>query len=287
MIAVEAVTSIPILGSATAFATESASGQVAVAFLIYQLIGSFFCTIFFGQIVAALEWLSPPSQLQELSKPAYLIDEALVEPTFAIELIGREERRLLERLPLMLDDVRADSSAASISSGTIRSAGAAITRAMANYIERISEASLDRSDRERVVRIQHRTANLTALFEAIDEFVTSSRVAREWPSSGRVADQMIEALHTLLTALVEATASEDATDHEVLLSLLGHRDEMMERMRQRVLREDPDMPPKAQESLFSTTMLFERIVWLARRSALLLASDVATVPAGAQIEAAA
>ena len=44
------------------------------------------------------------------------------------------------------------------------------------------------------------------------------------------------------------------------------------RMRQRVLKENPDLPAKAQEALFTTTMLFERIVWLARRSTMLLAS---------------
>ncbi len=275
IMAMEAATSKSFLISGTSLFTDSASGKVAVVFLIYQLIGSLFCTMFFSQIVATLEWLSPPSQLQEMSKPAFLIDEALVEPTFAIELVGREERRLLERLPLMLDGMRADSAGVFISSATIRASGVTISRAMANYIEQISEAGLDRADRERVVRFQHRTANLTSLFEAIDEFVTTSRAAREWPTSARVADQMIEALHALLTALVEATASEDETDREILLSLLGHRDEMMERIRQRVLREDPDMPPKAQEALFSTTMLFERIIWLGRRSALLLTSETA------------
>jgi hypothetical protein len=44
----------------------------------------------------------------------------------------------------------------------------------------------------------------------------------------------------------------------------------MERIRQRVLREDPEMPPAAQEPLFTTTMLFERIVWLTRQTAMLL-----------------
>jgi hypothetical protein len=48
-----------------------------------------------------------------------------------------------------------------------------------------------------------------------------------------------------------------------------------------VLREDPDMSPKAQEvqeapvALFSTAMLFWRMVWLARRSALLLDAPAA------------
>jgi hypothetical protein len=40
-----------------------------------------------------------------------------------------------------------------------------------------------------------------------------------------------------------------------------------------VLREDPNMPPKPQEALFAATMLFERVVWLARRSAILLTPE--------------
>jgi hypothetical protein len=47
----------------------------------------------------------------------------------------------------------------------------------------------------------------------------------------------------------------------------------MERMRRRVLQENPDLPAHAQEALFATTMLFERIVWLARRGALLIVPE--------------
>jgi len=84
---------------------------------------------------------------------------------------------------------------------------------------------------------------------------------------------MIESLHALLNALVEAAAANDEGDQDVLLALLGHRDELMERIRQRVLREDPNMPAKAQDALFAATMLFERVVWLARRCAILLNPD--------------
>jgi phosphate:Na+ symporter len=111
------------------------------------------------------------------------------------------------------------------------------------------------------------------MFESLDEFVNTCKAARQWPSSGRVVDQMVESLHTLLCALLDASNSADSANHELILSLLGHRDELMERIRQRVLREDPDMPSKAQEALFSATMLFERIIWLARRNALLLSPE--------------
>jgi phosphate:Na+ symporter len=277
----EVITSRALLEPGAAIFAQSASGKLAAIALFHQIAGSLICTLLLGPIMRVLEWLLPPSELQEMSKPVYLIEEALVEPTFAIELVEREKNRLLARLPVMLDEVRADAAVPSVPTQTIRTAADAIHRAMTDYLEQVGNADLDRADRERVVRLQHRVANLNALFDGVADFVKMAKGARIWPSSAQVADQMVEALHALLTSLAEATESGDPADREILLALLGHRDEMMDRMRRRVLREDPDMPPKAQEALFSTTMLFERIVWLARRNALLLTSETPAIEAEA------
>ena len=268
-----------------AYFSVHTSGAVAIVFLIYQFLGSLFCSVFLNQIIAILERLSPPSPLQELSKPMYLIDEALVEPTFAIELVGREERRLHDRLPSMLDEVRADAEPGGPNSKVMRAASATITRAMSVYMEQILGSNLDREDRERIVRLQHRVANLNSMFESLDEFVAASLDARKTASSGRAADQMIESLHSLLSALVDASASGDPDELQFLLTLLGHRDEIMEKIRQRVMRDDPNMPIGSQTALFAATMLFERVIWLARRNALLLTSAPAGTPA-VQAEAA-
>jgi phosphate:Na+ symporter len=270
LVGVEQLSGRSLIEGSISALSSSLTAQVAWVFLLYQLAGSAVCTALVGPIIGVLERAAPPSKLQELSKPAYLIEDALVEPTFAIDLVAREEQRLLARLPTMLDAVRADAEGEPIPASALRSAAAIITRAMAGYLESISEGRLERADREQVVRLQHRAANLNALHESLDEFVAACVTARQWPSSGRVADQMIESLHALLNTLVEAAATNAPEEQEMLLALLGHRDEMMERIRQRVLREDPNMPAKSQEALFGATMLFERVVWLARRCAILL-----------------
>lgn len=273
---VMAITGIEILAGQqflipfTAHFDVHPSGQVAVIFMAYQIVGSLLCTLFIGQIIAAMEKIAPAPPLQELSKPLYLLEEALVEPTLAVEMAAREERRLLERLPLMLDAIRVDAEGTSPASPVLRKAGGAITKSIGSYVEQILEGSPDREDRERIVRLQHRVANLNAMFEALDDFVTSSQAARRSTSAARVTDGMVESLHSLLSALVDATASEDPEDIHFLIALLGHRDELMEKMRMRVMNEDPDMAADAQTALFSATMLFERVIWLARRNALLL-----------------
>jgi phosphate:Na+ symporter len=260
----------PLIEMAADLLATTAGGKVAWVFLFYQVVGSITCTLAFAPLLRILERMAPPTRLQELSRPAFLIDEALVEPSFAVDLVGREERRLLEFLPTMLDSIRADGDKTEASADLVEAAGRNVSRAMASYLEAILGADVERSDRERIIRLQHRTSNISALFEALGNFVKASDAARRWPSSGRVADQMVEALHALLSALVEAAVSDDATDRDFVLSLLGHRDELMERIRQRVLREDPMMPAAAQEALFTATMLFERIVWLARQTTMLL-----------------
>lgn len=273
LVAIERFSGIRVLENGIVSLSGSLSAQVAWVFLLYQIAGSSVCTAFAGPIIVLLERAAPPSKLQELSRPAYLIEDALVEPTFAVELVAREEQRLLGRLPAMLDTVRADVEGEPIPVLTLRAAAGAITRAMGAYLESISEGRLERSDRERVVRLQHRAANLNAMHESLEEFVAACVAARQWPSSGRVADQMIESLHVLLEALVESATASEPQEQDMILSLLGHRDEMMERIRQRVLREDPGMPAKPQEALFAATMLFERVIWLARRCAILLNAE--------------
>ena len=275
LIAIGWMLATPLVQAMTSPLSGTTAGQVALVFLAYQFIGSLACTVFFGQVTDWLERIAPPTELEELSRPAFLIHEALVEPSLALDLVEREELRLMERLPAMLDSVRADGETSAAPPATLRAAGLVVGRAMASYLEQIRDRDTNRAERERAVRLQHRTANLAALYETLDEFVGAASAARKWPSSGRVADQMVEALHMLLAALVEAVKAEDAAERELVTSLLRNRDELMERIRRRVLNEDPDMPAEAQSALFAATTLFERIVWLARQNTMLLAAAIA------------
>ena len=92
---------------------------------------------------------------------------------------------------------------------------------MSRYLDGIMEASPARADIEKLMRLQHRTTNLGTLCDSSDEFVAAAAKSRQWESSERVSDQMIEAMHALLGALVDATASEDATEQQLVLSMLG------------------------------------------------------------------
>ena len=91
----------------------------------------------------------------------------------------------------------------------------------------------------------------------------------------------------LIRASRAAAEVRDAHDYgvEVPAGVRMNFPAVMERMRRRVLQENPELPAQAQESLFATTMLFERIVWLARRNALLILPEAGNGQAAASAAA--
>jgi phosphate:Na+ symporter len=105
LIAVGWTLATPLAEAMTSPLAGTTAGQVAFVFLAYQCIGSLACTLFVGRVTHWLERIAPPTELEELSRPAFLIHEALVEPSLALDLVDREELRLMERLPTMLDAV--------------------------------------------------------------------------------------------------------------------------------------------------------------------------------------
>ena len=70
----------------------------------------------------------------------------------------------------------------------------------------------------------------------------------------------------LLEVLQEIASSQDPAEQEMSMALLGDRRQVIEGLRTRLMGVSGDA--KVQEALFRSTVLFERIVWLARDTAV-------------------
>lgn len=250
------------LGPAPAFAW---------AFLAVQITGSAACTLLRAPLSRVLQRLAPASAEETLAKPAYLLDEALTDPSLALELVAREEQRLLARLPSMLDAVRADGGTGGPSAETLRSAGQTVGEAVRRYLAGVLESEPGRETVSRAMRLQRALDDIIALYEAIAEFELDVRAAGAQALGG-----LVESLHMLLEILAEIAASDDPAEQALSLSLLGDRRQVIEGLRQRLMGASADAPAKVQEAMFRSTVLFERILWLAR--------DVALVFIGSQTE---
>ena len=264
----------------------SPASRFAWVFLAMQVGGSLACTLAHQPLSALLKRLAPPTEGEALAKPAFLLDEALGDPSLALALAAREERRLLERLPLMLDGVRAQEDPSQADQGApsadqLKVAGLSVAEVIRRYIAGILESEPGRRAVVRAMRLQQALDNIVALHEALFEFDAAVRTAASSEGAARTLGHMVESLHMLLETAAEIVASEDPAEQQLSLALLGDREEIIEGLRTRLMDASQGASAKAQEALFRSTILFERILWLARDTALASIQSGQAEPASA------
>ena len=242
----------------------SAPAAFAWIFLAIQVGGSLTCTLLYDPLTELFGKLAPPKESEVLARPAYLLDEALADPALALELAEREELRLLQRLPSMLDGVRPEGDVGGFSAEALRVAGLSVSDAIRRYLAAVLEADPGHHAVVLAMRLQRVLDNIVALHEAAAEFQKAVGIAQA--NAPDPVGRMVESLHLLLEVLYDIAASRDPAEQEMSLTLLGDRRQVIEGLRTRLM--DASTDAKIQEALFRSTVLFERILWLARDTAV-------------------
>ena len=232
-------------------------------FLATQVAGSLACTVLNRPLSALFQALAPPKAADALGRPAFLLDEVLADPVLALDLVEREEQRLLERLPPMLDAVRAEAAGEGRSAEMLRAAGISVAEATRNYLAGVLETEPGREAVMRAMRLQHVLDNIVSLHEATAEFQRVIAIAQA--DAADAVGRMVESLHMLLEVLQDIAASQDLAEQQMSLALLGERRQVIESLRARLMEAATEA--RVQEALFRSTVLFERILWLARDTA--------------------
>jgi phosphate:Na+ symporter len=247
--------------------------QLGLLFVALQLLPALLLLPAYPWLPRLLERLSPATREEALARPQFLYEQALEDAPTALDLAGREQARLLDRLPGLLDPVREEGAPPELSRPALSAASAAVERAVANFLQEVLARGCPREELERAVALENLNGLITALRETASELVAGleSALRREAEDPVRaLAPPLVEALHLLLSELAEAALSGDPIDAATLAELAADRSDMMDGLRRRVSRASAAMPPDGLNLLFRVTALFERAVWLIRRSALLL-----------------
>jgi len=164
----------------------------------------------------------------------------------------------------MLDGVRAEAEDHGASAEALRAAGASVSDAIRRYLAAILESDPGRHAVIGAMRLQRVLDNIVALNEAVADFQRVVRIAQA-EAAGPVGG-VVESLHVLLEVLADIASSQDRAGQDMSLAMLGDRRQVIEGLRTRLMRASKDA--RIQEALFRSTVLFERIVWLARDTAM-------------------
>src|SRR5262249_45103214 len=169
----ERFTGVPLVYALVHHVSPRIDHQMAFVFLLFNLGTATIFTIGQSGIHALLEQRYPADEEEDLSKPQFLYDEAINEPSTALDLVEREQLRLAGRLRLHPSAMR------SVSGTPIRARALALHKpfgALAEQIEHFQHALVDQrlgtEETERLTKLQNRLSLILYLEDSLRSMTT-------------------------------------------------------------------------------------------------------------------
>jgi len=275
----EAFGHVPLVLSLVEHITPRADRQMAVVFLLFNLTMAIVFTVAQPAIVRLLERWFPADAQEDLSTPRFLYEEALNEPSTALDLIGHEQLALTRRLRGYIEAMR------SAPGSTLRDQARRIHQPFVTVAMRTEQFQHDLANRqvgpdeaERLAKFQSRLSLLVYLEDSLRDLSSTTDAV---PPDGRLlrlVSTFVESLDFVLLTTIEAL--EDGGEAaELLVQVTGDRSDLVERIRQRFLTDEGQVGAAERSLLLQITSVFERVIWMTHRLARLVASENTSVRA--------
>ena len=188
----ERLTGIPLVLAAVARATDKIALQLALVFLLANLIPAVLVMPFQGRILAWLSRWWPADELDDAAQPKFLTSQSLDDPASAVDLIPRELARLLVSLQ---SSVRAHGAGTDTSEIEDQRAAdyAMLTARIDEYAAQLSSLPLQKSVAARLNATRELTSLVGYLAESYVQLRHSHRALRQFPGTQAVRDQILAA----------------------------------------------------------------------------------------------
>ncbi len=275
----ELYTENPGIKALTAILTDDAGLQLTWALLIIQLVGALILDYMGALLMDIAEIIAPQDRSDALSRPQYLFEQALEDPESAMDLVDKEQARLVARLPRYLDQLRGEEKIGdSVRVQQMHPASITLAAHCRQFISELTLRTRSVPMLKRIAGMQSRNETLVHLFESCRELHASLEYEFSEPVALRMKGSIIEGLHALLLTL-EDCLNDSEDDCEVLLLMSSDRSSLMEQFRSELLEPENQLGPESRRELFTATTLFERLVWQINSFAQVLArSDRSRIP---------
>jgi phosphate:Na+ symporter len=262
---------VPLVGALCRILSNRLDSQTAFINLFCNLAPALLFTPLLGPTQRVLDRFWPATAAEDFAKLKYLHPQALSDPETAIDLIEKEQMRLLTRLPDYFQALRSgDPRTSRIENRAIHQAFGTLFKEVQSYVANLLQVPLAHGTSERLTNVHDRHAVIGYLEETVHQIVSS---VEETPPSAQLAplvQNMTEALDFLLRTAGEAVTTLEADEADMMANLCGDRGNLLARIRNLYLSSEQGLLPQDKMLLLGLTTHFDRIVWLVRRLAELL-----------------
>lgn len=245
--------------------------QVAIIYLLMQLLSAALASVFSGTMERMARYWCPPHPVEALSKPLYLYEQAVDEAETALDLVEKEQARLVGLLSRQLDELRPDEVEDTICGGRdLYDASRAVGMECQHFIDRLMGHAQSHDTLERLMNVRSRNELLTHLQDGCLSLLELLREDFSETAALNLRHNMVEGLCTVLMVLDETLQEGESADCQLLLTLTSDRASVMKHLREGLIRAENGLGPETQARLLPATSLLERLIWLINRYAILL-----------------
>lgn len=260
---VEIYLKVPLIIAFLKYTFSELSLQLAIAYLLFQIVGAVCFTFLIKPLGTALVKLYPESKEDRLSKPKFINEEILKEPEMATILLEKEELRVAERLCNYLDGVRSEVDQTE-SNRLLHSSTIVLCKKIEDFFEILIKRNLTHALAVQLLNLENRLELLMALEESLYEMVLALKNHELSVAIANFVHSIVEATQTMLLAWVDLLQKNTKEDRLVVKMLTSDRSELIQKIHDELREANPQLNLKEQQVFDLLSSRFERIVWILR-----------------------
>ena len=256
---------LPSLPQLLSIAPVGIETELALGFLLQMLLCPLVGWLLRGRADRILSTLAPEAAEDALARPRYLDEGVLEDSEIAMDLVRREQARVLAALPALLDRARLDDAAATgLDHREVRASLDALGGEIAGFL---ADLATNERNHDRGVQIASAIARQQALAELVESVDDMTAAVHRLPADSiarMLGGGLAEATDVLVGTLRDCLDRTDPADRELLEAMTSDRGDQMESVRRNAVGAEFGSPEDQANILYATS-LFERTVYLARR----------------------
>lgn len=260
----EVLTDIPLVKSLVGHISDNIEQQMAWVYLFLNTPGIIFL-IFTDSINNALERFFPPTQSENDSIPKFIHDQAIADPSTAMDLIKLEQQHLVGFFTRFFELLRTSGNGTSNKLADIKELHMSFTSVSGLVTELLDDLGAARAADNMHERLNLSMNNnrVIQMIEStlLDLVTTLNDIADDSPLS-ELRGMTTEALDTVLLTLNDVLIEGDDYDKRLLGKMTGDRGEVLQSIRRLFLTNDDKIEGDDQLRLLKVTNLCERFFWL-------------------------
>lgn len=231
---------------------------ITVGIIVMQFLSALLITLLMTPLTQLADKWVMDDPAERLAIPKYIQRLALEEAESALDLVEKEQNRIIERMPDYLNELRNMKTTVSIQQ--LYEAGESLTKACNDFMLELLARNQQPETVERIIRAQRKNAILQSVQISLNEFIQVMNSNHSTADSHKLQLNLLEGLHFILMIL--ADCGQNTNELGMLMLLTDDRADIMEKNRHNLITTQDESAKTDLSSLLAATTQFERLIWL-------------------------